>query len=80
MQKHAELIISCIVGLLSLVLSELLPSPIAKLVFILLVIICIVLFFMGQEKGSRTMQYASSVLSAGLILSLMVCAISPEFQ
>ena len=79
MQKHAELIISCIVGLLSLVLSELLPSPIAKLVFILLVIICIVLFFMGQEKGSRTMQYASSVLSAGLILSLMVCAISPEF-
>ena len=79
MQKHAELIISCIVGLLSLVLSELLPSPIAKLVFILLVIICIVLFVMGQEKGSRTMQYASSVLSAGLILSLMVCAISPEF-
>lgn len=79
MQKHAELIISCIVGLLSVVLSELLPSPMAKLVFIFLVIVCIVLFFMGQEKGSRAMQYASSFLSACLILSLMVCAVSPEF-
>ena len=79
MQKHAELIISCIVGLLSLVLSELLPSPMAKLVFILLVIICIILFFLGQEKNRRAMQYVSGLLGAGLILALMVCAISPEF-
>lgn len=79
MHKHAELIISCIVGLLSLVLSELLPSPMAKLVFILLVIVCIVLYFVGQEKRNRAVQYASGLLGAGLILSLMVCAISPKF-
>ncbi|MCI9563135.1 MAG: hypothetical protein HFF63_04495 [Oscillospiraceae bacterium] len=78
MQKHAELIISCIVSLLSLVLSELLPSTAAKLAFILLVFACIILFLAGQEKKRHAMQYASCFLGIGLILVLMMCAISPE--
>ncbi len=78
MKKHAEVIISCIVGLFSVDLSELLPSPTAKLAFILLVIACIILFFVGQEKKRRAMQYASCFLGTGLILVLMMCAISPE--
>lgn len=78
MKEKKETIVTCVITLVSTLLAEELPNLAAKLIYIALSIVAVILYFKGDRGENRGIQRLSYFLVAMLVGFIVVNDVFPE--